>query len=185
MTFIAAITALWILFYSYWFVSAIGVKKAIRSTPWWKGAALRLLLVTVAIMLTRTLRIHQIFAVHPSSIAMNIFGIVLCVAGLAFAVWARVNLGRNWGTPMSLKEGHELVTTGPYRVVRHPIYTGILVATVGTGFVVNMVWLLFSAVICTYFVYSARTEERLMMQTFPDRYPEYKKRTNALIPFVW
>ena len=94
MTFIAAISALWILFYTYWFVSAIGVKKAVRATPWWKGAGLRLLLVMVAIMLTRTLRIHQIFAVHPSSIAMNIFGVVLCVAGLTFAVWARVNLGR-------------------------------------------------------------------------------------------
>lgn len=185
MTFAAAISALWILFYSYWLVSAIGVKKAVRATPWRKGAGLRLLLVVIAIMLTRLLRIRHIFAVRPSSIALNIFGIVLCIAGLAFAVWARVNLGRNWGTPMSFKEGHELVTTGPYSFVRHPIYTGILVATIGTGFVVSMVWLLFFAIICPYFVYSARTEERLMMRAFPDRYPEYRNRTKALIPFVW
>ncbi len=185
MTFTAAIAALWILFYSYWLISAIHAKRAVRATPWWQGAGVRLLLVVAALMLTRLLRLHHVFFKRPSSMVVNIVGISLCVAGLSFAVWARVNLGRNWGTPMSLKHGHELVTTGPYRLVRHPIYTGILVALVGTAFVAGMFWLLIVFIVCPFLVYSARTEERLMMQTFPDTYPEYRKRTSALIPGMW
>jgi protein-S-isoprenylcysteine O-methyltransferase Ste14 len=185
MSFITAIATLWILFYSYWLLSAIGVKKAVRATPWRKGVGIRLLLVVAALVLTRLLRLHHMFFRHPTGLLLNIVGIVLCVTGLAFAVWARVNLGRNWGTPMSLKEGHELVTTGPYQYVWHPIYTGILLAVLGTAFVVGMFWLLIFLIVCLFFIYSARTEERLMMKAFPDTYPEYKKRTRALVPFVW
>jgi protein-S-isoprenylcysteine O-methyltransferase Ste14 len=86
---------------------------------------------------------------------------------------------------MSLKEGHELVTTGPYHYVRHPIYTGILLALVGTGFVAGMVWFLLFVITCPCLVYSARTEERLMIQQFPDAYPEYRETTRALIPYLW
>ncbi len=112
-------------------------------------------------------------------------GIVLCAAGLGLAVWARVMLGRNWGEPMSLKEGHELVTAGPYCLVRHPIYTGILLAMLGSAVAVGSGWLLILVAVLPYLVYSARTEEGLMMEQFPTEYPKYKKRTKALIPFVW
>lgn len=179
------IIALWIVFYSYWLISAIGAKKAVRATPWRKGAGVRLLLFAAAVMLMRTLRLRHIFVFHPSSMALHVIGLLVCVAGLGGAVWARINLGRNWGTPMSLKEGHELVTSGPYRYVRHPIYTGILVALVGSGLAAGTIWLVFFAVVCPFFIYSARIEERLMMQTLADIYPEYRKRTSALIPFVW
>ncbi len=184
MTFTAAIIALWIVFYSYWLISAIGVKKALRRTPWRRGAGIRVLLVIAAVLLTRLLRTQRL-VVHSSNLALHIVGLALCVVGLAFAVWARLHLGRNWGTPMSLKEGHELVTTGPYRFVRHPIYTGILLAILGSSLVAGTVWLLFFVIICAFFVYSARTEEKLMMEQFPDMYPAYRKRTSALIPFVW
>ncbi len=185
MIFITAIAALWILFYSYWFISAIGVKKSVRATPRWKSVGIRVALVIAIVVLNRTVRARHIIFVRSSSTAVNMVGIILCIAGLSFAVWARLNLGRNWGTPMSLKQGHELVTTGPYRFVRHPIYTGILLALVGTAAVVGLFWLLMVLVVGTFFVYSAKTEERLMMQTFPDAYPAYRRRTNAMIPFVW
>src|SRR6516165_10239165 len=102
MTFAIAIIALWILFYSYWLISAIGVKKAVRGTPWLSGAGIRLLLVLSALMLIRLFRHHNVFFRRPSSIAVNLVGTSLCVAGLGFAVWARLHLGRNWGVPMSL-----------------------------------------------------------------------------------
>jgi protein-S-isoprenylcysteine O-methyltransferase Ste14 len=188
MSFMVAIAALWIAFYSYWLISALGVKKAVRGTPWWKGAGLRILLVIGGVLLLRLFRIHRHVehrAVVTSHPVVHSIGLVLCVSGLTFAVWARLHLGRNWGIPMSLKEGHELVTTGPYRFVRHPIYTGILLAIIGSALVVGLPWLVAFIVVCAYFVYSARTEERLMMQTFPDAYPDYQKRTSAMIPGVW
>ncbi len=116
---------------------------------------------------------------------MHDLGVVLCVAGLGFSVWARRHLGRNWGVPMSLKEGHELVTTGPYALVRHPIYTGILFALFGTVLAGGMLALLFFVFFCPYFLYAMWTEDRLMTGQFPGEYAEYKRRTKLVIPWVW
>jgi protein-S-isoprenylcysteine O-methyltransferase Ste14 len=184
MFFIRIIVLLWIAFYSFWLISAIGVKKSVRGTSWRRGIAIRLLLVFLVIAFVRLLRIQNIW-VPTRSIPIGIAGLAVCVAGLGLAVWARRYLGRNWGTPMSLKEGHELVTTGPYRVIRHPIYTGILTAMLGSSLVAGRFWVVLFVVIMPFFVYSAKTEDGLMMQEFPERYPEYRKRTHALIPFVW
>jgi len=86
--------------------------------------------------------------------------------------------------PMSFKEGHELVTTGPYRFVRHPIYTGMLAAVLGSALVTGRIWLAIFVWMGIYCVYSAKTEERLMMQQFPEQYAKYKSRTKAFIPYV-
>lgn len=86
---------------------------------------------------------------------------------------------------MSLKQGHELVTTGPYRVIRHPIYSGILTAMLGSGLVAGGFWLVLFVIAAAFFIFSAKTEEGLMTPQFPETYPEYKKSTHALIPFVW
>ena len=86
--------------------------------------------------------------------------------------------------PMSLKEGHELVTTGPYRYVRHPIYTGMLLAILGSALATTRAWLVVFVGMVIYCVYSAWTEERLTLQQFPEQYAQYKRRTKALIPFV-
>ncbi len=181
----SAIVALWIAFYSFWFISATTVKRAARATPLHRGIGIRILLVIVAIAVIRSRLVRGHFAFHPSSPVLVALGVVLCVAGLAFAVWARLHLGRNWGTPMSLREGHELVTIGPYRFVRHPIYTGILSALLGSGLAAGPMWFLIFVLVCPFLIYSAWTEERMMAQQFPEAYPEYKKTTGALIPHVW
>ncbi|HTQ08904.1 MAG TPA: isoprenylcysteine carboxylmethyltransferase family protein, partial [Fimbriimonadaceae bacterium] len=104
--------------------------------------------------------------------------------GMAFAVWARVNLGANWGVPMTMRAEPELVKTGPYRQVRHPIYTGILLALLGSIPVAGRFWIPVFAVCLVYFVYSAIEEEKLMTREFPEQYPEYRKRTKMFIPYV-
>jgi protein-S-isoprenylcysteine O-methyltransferase Ste14 len=86
--------------------------------------------------------------------------------------------------PMTQKEEPELVTTGPYRFVRHPIYSGILCGLLGTALAINLYWLIAVAVAGAYFIYSARVEERNLMRTFPTQYPGYRARTKMLIPFV-
>jgi protein-S-isoprenylcysteine O-methyltransferase Ste14 len=109
----------------------------------------------------------------PPSAEINsvegIAGLIVCMAGFALAVWARRHLGRNWGMPMSLKEGHELVTTGPYRYVRHPIYTGMLLAILGSALVNGPIWVVVFAGMAIYCVYCARTEESLMLKQFPEQ----------------
>jgi protein-S-isoprenylcysteine O-methyltransferase Ste14 len=112
-------------------------------------------------------------------------GLVLFVLGLGFAIWARVSLGGNWGVPMTQKDEPELVTDGPYRLVRHPIYSGILVAGIGTALALNWFWLTAVGLAGMYFLYSATVEERYLTEQFPDTYPTYKRATKMLVPFVF
>jgi protein-S-isoprenylcysteine O-methyltransferase Ste14 len=112
-------------------------------------------------------------------------GLAIFVVGLALAVWARVYLGRNWGMPMSQKADPELVTSGPYHSIRHPIYTGVILAMIGTTIAVSLYWLIAVALIGGYFIYSAVVEERSMTQLFPDSYPAYKRSTKMLLPFIY
>jgi protein-S-isoprenylcysteine O-methyltransferase Ste14 len=110
-------------------------------------------------------------------------GAALCTVGLAFAIWARVALGNNWGMPMTLHEDPELVTTGPYRYVRHPIYTGLSAMLIGTTLVYPLA--AFSCVLMiAYSVFSALREERDMEKRFPEAYPGYKKRSKMIVPFL-
>ena len=112
-------------------------------------------------------------------------GLVLFAVGLGFAIWARVHIGRNWGTPMSQKDDPELVTSGPYHLVRHPIYSGILIAGVGTAVALSWFWLIAVVLAGIYFVYSATVEERNMAKQFPETYPAYRRSTKMLVPFVF
>jgi protein-S-isoprenylcysteine O-methyltransferase Ste14 len=96
-----------------------------------------------------------------------------------------MHLGRNWGTPMTQKDEPELVTSGPYHLVRHPIYSGILVAGIGTAVALSWLWLTAVALAGVYFLYSATVEERFMTEQFPDHYPVYKRSTKMLVPFIF
>ena len=104
---------------------------------------------------------------------------------MGFAIWARVHIGRNWGTPMTQKDQPELVTSGPYHLVRHPIYSGILVASVGTAVALSWFWLIAVGLAGVYFLYSATVEERYLTEQFPDTYPLYKHSTKMLLPFIF
>jgi protein-S-isoprenylcysteine O-methyltransferase Ste14 len=112
-------------------------------------------------------------------------GAAVWAVGLALAVWARLYIGRNWGMPMTQKENPDLVTTGPYHAIRHPIYTGIILGLLGTALATSLYLLIAAVFLAGYFVYSAVSEERYMTERFPDAYPEYKAHSKMLIPFVF
>jgi protein-S-isoprenylcysteine O-methyltransferase Ste14 len=121
----------------------------------------------------------------PASDLLSIGAILLVAAGLLFAIWARVTLGRNWSGSVTVKEGHTLIRTGPYARIRHPIYTGILLAFVGTALAIGE-WrgiLAFLLVLLALIIKSC-TEEDRMRATFPD-YDDYRRKTAALVPFVF
>jgi isoprenylcysteine carboxyl methyltransferase (ICMT) family protein YpbQ len=176
----------WIAFIVYWGVSAVGVKRNIKGGGWARSSGIRILIVVAIILLMEALfsgSDGQFFA-YQLGYGVELAGTILCVAGIAFAIWARIHLGKNWSGTPSIKEGHELITSGPYRFVRHPIYTGMLVALIGSA-LVNGIDLIILLIFCVVFMLRIPVEERYMMQLFPDQYPEYKKRTKALIPFIW
>ena len=177
MTLTNAIGIIWGAFAVIWLIAALGAKHGSRP------GRLRppFLAVVIAVVLLRAFNIHTL-AVH--ALGLEVVGVILLVAGIAFAIWARIYLGRNWGMPMTKKDEPELVTSGPYRFVRHPIYSGLLLAILGTALATNIFWLIALAVMGLYFVYSARVEERLMMTSFPDVYPRYRANTKMLIPFL-
>jgi protein-S-isoprenylcysteine O-methyltransferase Ste14 len=167
----------WAAFWVYWLLSAFGAKERAGS----RRLGPRLPIVVLAVVLTR------IFPAHTATVhapALKALGLVLFAAGLGLAVWARIYLGRNWGMPMTEKAEPELVTSGPYRFVRHPIYSGILLAFCGTALATNAYWLIVFGVCLVYFIYSARVEEGIMSSAFPSTYPSYRARTKMLIPFV-
>jgi protein-S-isoprenylcysteine O-methyltransferase Ste14 len=171
----------WVVFWIYWLAASIGVKAG--QTRWTRFAGIRIgvILVILLLLRARTLKGHSAI----SDPWLQGIGLALFVLGLALAVWARVYLGRNWGMPMSQKAEPELVTTGPYRSIRHPIYSGIIVAMIGTTIAVSLYWLVAVALIGAYFIYSAIVEERFMAGRFPDSYPQYKRSTKMLIPLIF
>ncbi len=182
------IPALWLVFLAYWAIAAVGVKRNVVAAAWWKYAALRLAIAACVIVplavppVRRALRLAQ--AHVAGGPLMGALGALLVGLGVGLAIFARVYLGRNWGTPMSRKENPELITGGPYAFVRHPIYSGIILAMFGTAIGLSVVWLLPLILSVPYFIYSARREEEFMCQQFGETYRAYMRRTKMLVPFV-
>ncbi len=171
----------WGAFWLYWLVAALSMKKA--RVAWSRELRIRAVIVVAAILLSR-LGAFRAHGVHTdpwlAGLGLGLFGLGLC-----FAIWARVHIGRNWGTPMMQKAEPELVTSGPYHLVSHPIYSGILVAGIGTAVALSWLWLTPVALAGVYFLYSATVEERDLAQQFPDDYPAYRRSTKMLVPFVF
>jgi protein-S-isoprenylcysteine O-methyltransferase Ste14 len=121
----------------------------------------------------------------PHSLSLDAVGLAVTVLGTVFAIWSRVTLGRNWSSVPQVKEQHALVVKGPYRFVRHPIYTGLILAFIGTGLALDKgIWFFMVVLIFVSYFLKIRVEERLMMETFPEEYPEYRRRVKALIPGI-
>ncbi len=173
-----AIAITWLMFWVFWLASALGVKRGSggrRRIPLQGLSALAVLLL-VRVFRGGSLSVH--------SPVLGAIGAVVFASGIGLAVWARVNLGRNWGMPMTEKAEPELVTSGPYRFVRHPIYSGLLAGVLGTALATNLVGLIIVVILGAFFYYSASVEEKNLTATFPTAYPAYRSRTKMLIPFV-
>jgi protein-S-isoprenylcysteine O-methyltransferase Ste14 len=171
----------WAAFWIYWLVAAFSVKRG--RVPWSRELGIRAVVFVLVIVLIRL----GAFRGHGLNSAgwRTGLGLVLFAAGLTIAIWARIHMGRNWGTPMSQKDDPELVTSGPYRLVRHPIYTGLLVASIGTAVALSWAWLTAVALAGVYFGYSAIVEEHNLGERFPDSYPAYRRSTKMIVPFAF
>lgn len=175
-----------LVFAVFWIATAFSTKRTVQRKGWWRVSLALILLGWFAV------RVGFLRAPWMSGYAWNrtlgieLLGDALALAGLLVMLWARVVLGRNWSADVVLKEGHELVTSGPYRFVRHPIYSGLLLLALGwavwrgqyAGF-----WGLLVVLILLWV--KARFEEQLMIEHFGDAYLGYKSRVKALVPFVF
>lgn len=171
----------WGAFWIYWILAASSMKRG--RVPWSRDLRIRLAIVVLAALLLHAGAFRG--EGLDSSPWRAGLGLALFPVGLGLAIWARLHLGRNWGTPMSQKDDPELVTSGPYALVRHPIYSGILLAGIATGIALYWAWLVVVFLVGIYFVYSATVEERYMTERFPVDYPEYVRRTKLLVPFIY
>ncbi len=170
----------WAAFWLYWLVAAFSMKRG--RVPWSRELRMRAIIAVLVILL---IRVGAFRGRGLNSDAWRAgIGLVLFALGLVFAIWARLHIGRNWGTPMTQKDEPELVTSGPYHLVRHPIYSGILAAAIGTAVALSWLWLTAVALAGVYFLYSATVEERYLTDQFPDSYPVYKHSTKMLVPFI-
>jgi protein-S-isoprenylcysteine O-methyltransferase Ste14 len=171
----------WAAFWIYWLAASVRVKAGQSRSARFITIRVGVLLVVLFLLRGAALKRH----VPTSDPWLQGIGLAVFYAGLALAIWARLYLGRNWGTPMSQKVDPELVTSGPYSSIRHPIYSGLILAMIGTTIAVSLYWLVAVVLLGAYFIYSAFMEERLMTSLFPDSYPQYKRSTKMLVPFIF
>jgi protein-S-isoprenylcysteine O-methyltransferase Ste14 len=178
------INALWILFGLYWIVSAFKLKKTKRRESWGQRFLYMLPLLAAFYLFQPGAHYGWLGARFvPASDAAGWTGVALTAAGVAIAIWARWHLGANWSGVVTLKEGHELIRSGPYRTIRHPIYTGILLALLGTAVAAGEVrGLLAVAVAWLSFYTKARREESFLTQEFGPSFAEHTKHTGMFLP---
>ena len=120
------------------------------------------------------------------TVPIALAGLLAVLMGVAFSIWARLVLGGNWSNRVTVKENHTLVRTGPYRIVRHPIYSGILLGMFGSAIQRGGIRCFIGVLICALsFWLKTRAEERFMVQSFGEQYLQYRHRVKALAPFIF
>lgn len=186
----------WAAFLLVWAVSALFVKRDVPragdAAAWQRPLLLRLaatvLILTLVAWIARSgPSIGAAFfpGIFPPPPALGWAAATLTGVGVAFAMWARIYLGRNWSSRPAVKEQHELVTSGPYALVRHPIYSGIILATLGTALTGALLGVVLLIAFMIAFTLRIGKEEQLMLERFPSQYPEYQRRTRRLLPYLW
>jgi len=182
----APIAALWIVWLIYWLLRARDVKPS-RWRESWGSRALHVvpLLLVGVLIAQRHLPAAMTSRYLPRQAVLDATGTIMVAAGLGFAIWARQHLGRNWSGTVTVKQDHSLVRRGPYAYVRHPIYSGLLLALLGTAVAIGE-WRGVVAFVLALLAFLRKIwlEENRMREVFPE-YEQYRQHTAALIPFVF
>jgi len=175
----------WLAWGAFWLIMSFANKPTVE-----RGGFISYRLVAAGLVLgllaaERLLHVSSDDRLWHTSPALGVVTDLIVLAGLAFTVWARITLGRNWSAEVTFKQDHELIESGPYALVRHPIYTGLFFMGLGTAINYGRVigFVIFAAV-CAAIWWKARQEERIMGEHFPGAYADYRTRVHAIIPFV-
>lgn len=181
------IPVIWLVWLAYWWYSARDVKRTTRPEPFASQLKHRAPLIIGVLCFAAPRWIPRPLTTRfvPAGLFFPTFGTLMLAVGLGFSVWARRHLGRNWSAHVVVKEDHALIRSGPYRYVRHPIYTGLLFAMLGMALAIGE-WraLVGLAGMVLSFAVKSRQEEARMRETFAE-YGDYERSTAALIPYVY
>lgn len=184
-----ALKAVWGVVITYWLWNLRGIKPVTRTEPAWKRAVQYWLPVFIGTLLLGPGEwfghsfIRDQFV--PHSYVFETIGLSFCILGAVISIWSRRLLGKNWSLAVQLKRNHELIQDGPYRVVRHPIYSGLTLMFLGNAVMVGD-WrgLIAVLIIFSSFYFKSTKEEKWLTEYFPDRYTAYKARTKMIIPGI-
>ena len=178
---------LWLTFLVYWQAMAAGTKTSTRIEPVTSRIVRSVVfLAAIALLMLPNLPARWLYRpILPGGLVCFYLGAAITVAGLGFAVWARAHLGSNWSRSVEVKADHELITSGPYRLVRHPIYSGILAGFVGSVVALSEVrGLVAFALVFAVLLAKLRMEEAWMRSEFGEKYTAYARRVRALVPGI-
>lgn len=179
------VASLWVIFCFYWVVSALRVKRTQQmEAAGRRFGTVAILVVAAFLIFARRVNLGILSRRFiPQSEAIKAASIILVAVGVAIAIWARRHIGEYWSSRVALKEDHHLIQSGPYARVRHPIYSGMLLAMIGTGLFVGE-WRAIIGVLLVFAAHwqKARREEKLLATQFGPTYQEYCGRTGSLIP---
>ncbi len=189
---ISVIGFCWLIFFLYWGISAFFTKKSVIKRGWWWRIYLIIVVVAVIIFTKRSktdpavIKVFFTSLFFPVTQTITIIATILVVIGVICAILARIYLGRNWSGYVTYKKDHELITSGPYRYVRHPIYSGMTLMITGTWLSFPSFWVSsFFIAYIVIFVWRMGREEAIMIRLFGKKYKDYMKHTKRIIPWIW
>jgi protein-S-isoprenylcysteine O-methyltransferase Ste14 len=179
--------AMWLIYAAYWLAMSASVKVTERLEPTSSRLARLVLMVCAIALLCRARVLLPLLNKRflPHGIWTFWSGAAITACGLLFSVWARRHLGRNWSQAVTLKEDHELITSGPYALVRHPIYTGLALGILGSA-TARGEWggLVAVALVFAALWHKLRLEEKWMREHFGESYDAYCRKVAALVPYI-
>lgn len=175
----------WVALMLYWLISAFSVKRMKYIAPRSVRFVQLIFLVPGCVLLfTQKYRLGALHdRVLPHISAVPWIGLAVAYAGVAFAIWARYVLGSNWSSQVAIREGHELIQSGPYGFIRHPIYTGIITAAWGTAIAVGELAAFLGVILITLgCAYKSKQEELRLQETFGEAWIVHRQRTGMFLP---
>ncbi len=179
----------WLTLLVVWLVAALGSKRTVQRQ---RGGSRLLHVGLIFFGIALIFNLYQWFdggwlatRIIPRQDGYVFGGAILTISGMLFTLWARLILGSNWSGSVTIKENHELVRRGPYQIVRHPIYTGLLLGLLGTAFIYGAVRGFVGLLVCGVALWiKSQTEEQFMVKQFGEQYAQYRREVRALIPYI-